>query len=297
MALAPLAPIAPEFAGLLASLLVLAGCLVCLGIVFVLHGFTTATVGGLGKLLGHIPGIGGVLSSPVNAVYHWMNSVFAAAEHGLDAAFAYWLHSFATLVHWIGAELEQNARWLHLLTGVVFGSTGLSAAHRLIDWLHGRVAAVEHAAAHTIDWLGRFERSLPSRVEGVVLPRLRPLERAIGVTIPHDIAGLRARAKSITERLDNLWQKVRTHDKLLGTAALTAAVAVALARLDLNWIRCRNWNRIGKGLCGSNASFIESLLADALLVVGSLSLVQLAEEVQPIVSDGARVVQDFWRIA
>jgi len=46
-----------------------------------------------------------------------------------------------------------------------------------------------------------------------------------------------------------------------------------------------------------NPSLLESLLADALLVGGAISLVELAEEMQAVVGDSAGLIQKFWRAA
>lgn len=291
--LAEVAPLlVPQFDALLVSLLAVAGCFVALGLVVVLHGFVRATVGGLGSLLGKLPGVGHVLSSPVNAVFHWMDSEFSTAELALDKLLARFLHSLGQLVSWMGREIGDLARLLYVVAGVTLGSTAVEALTRLTHLIGMQVRAVEYRAELALRRIDRLEHSFVARLEHWIDPRLAALEHTVDGVIEIDIAGLRARARSLTDRLENTWRQVRKLDALLGTAAVTAAVAVALTRLDLNWIRCRNWRRIGRGVCGLPASLVEALFAGAIdaLVVADLCdlsylMIAATEEIRPAMLD------------
>lgn len=263
--LAEVAPFAvPQFDALLVSLLVIAGAFVCLGLVTVLHSVVRATVGGIGGLLAKLPLVGGVLSSPVNAVYHWMNHVFSSAELFLDKTLAHYLHSLATLIHWFGREIADLSKLVHVLATVALGTSAIDALNRLTEAIVHRLASVEHTADVAIRRIGQTERVVTARLERWIDPRIHALEHAIdGVVLP-DIAGLRARTRELVDRLENVWQQVRKVDALLGTAAVTAAVAIALTRLELNWIRCRNWRNIGRGICGIPSALIDALLVGAI---------------------------------
>src|SRR6476660_6758301 len=108
--LAEFAPLlVPQFDALLLGILLLAGFIVAAGIIYGLHGFVKATVGGVAGIVGHIPGVGRVVSTPVNAVYHWMNSVFSAVEAGLDRRISHYFHQLAHLIKWVGDEIAAHA--------------------------------------------------------------------------------------------------------------------------------------------------------------------------------------------
>lgn len=279
----------PQFDALLVSLLAIAGAFVALGIVTVLHGFTRATIGGLAGVLVKLPYVGEVLASPVNKVVHWMNHEFGAAELALDKTIARYLHSLGQLVHWFGNEIGDLSKLLYTVTTVMLGTAAIDSLNRLTSLLSHELAAVRHRGIVVERRMVGIERKVIAGVEHAVYPRIRSLTHAVDDVIPHDITGLRARTRATLERLDHVWQQVRKLDVLLGTAAITAAVAVALTRLDLNWIRCRNWNRIGRGICGIPASLIEALLAgaiDALVVTDlcdlSYLMVAATEEIRPV---------------
>ena len=68
-------------------------------------------------------------------------------------------------------------------------------------------------------------------------------------------------------------------EKLAVGSAVTAGVLAALARFA-PWVRCSNVGKLGRAVCRSDARFLESLLANALLLAGSLSLAQMARELR-----------------
>lgn len=278
--IAEVAPLAvPQFDALLVSLLAIAGAFVALGMVVVLHAVTRATVGGIGGLLAKLPGVGAVVSSPVNAVYHWMNHVFTSAELGLDKVLAHYLHSLGQLIHYFAREIRELSHLVYLLTTVALGTTAIDALTRYAQAIARRVAAVEHSADVALRRIRAVEGSVTARIEHWIDPRIHALEHAIDSTIPYDIGQLRERTIGQLHRLENLWQRVRRLDALLGTAAFTAAVAIALARLDLSWIRCRNWRRIGRGVCGLPTDLLDALLLgvfDAFAVADLCDLTYLA---------------------
>jgi hypothetical protein len=89
------------------------------------------------------------------------------------------------------------------------------------------------------------------------------------------ISRVEREAEAIGQRLKSLARHVA------GIGAL-AYVAAELARLGLGWIRCSKVKRVGKTVCGLNENLLEGLLADALLVVGAISIVEFAKELQAI---------------
>jgi hypothetical protein len=75
----------------------------------------------------------------------------------------------------------------------------------------------------------------------------------------------------------NLWKRIRALEKKLALPLGIAAVAAALARMGLGWIRCNKVRRIGKAACGIDDSLIDKFLLDALAIFGVVSIVEFAE--------------------
>jgi hypothetical protein len=288
--LAEVAPLlVPQVDGLLVSMLAILGCVVAIGIVSVLHHFTRAIVGGVGGLLGHIPGIGKVLSSPVNAVAHWIDHEFGIAESFLDATFAWWLHSLAELAAWLGREIREQANLLYLLATTMLGPAAMRVIDRAIDLLHSRAAWAEHVIQHELGRLHRLEQQMRHAAAGYIAAgiatalrpfeheldsierwignRGRALEHAVAGTIPREFAGMREWVRELGDRYVALFHRVGRLEHAIPTDVATAAVAVGLAELGLEWTRCRNVGRLGRRMCGTPAWLLEQLLAGAIDVL------------------------------
>ena len=141
-------------------------------------------------------------------------------------------------------------------------------------------------------------------------PQIRHATHAVDVTLPHDIAGLRARNKALEKArakdasaIDDLehgaaktWEWINSHPLSAVTGLFAGAVAVALARLGYGFLRCRSWRNLGRSLTCNDANVLADLLLAATLVVGTMSLVELAKEEQKIVGEAAKIVRGFWEV-
>jgi hypothetical protein len=279
-----LAVVAPIIdAPLAIPLLMLLGACVAIGIIYVLHNFVRAVVGGIAGVIGRIPGVGGILSSPVNAVFHWMDHEFGAAEAALDKRIGSYWHSLGHTVRWIGQEIEGHARLLRILAALALGPGFVSYIETVIRLLRGNVRALPHIAkAGAVGLLRPIVGELHT-LERWTWPRVKSLERSIEVTIPRDIAGLRARTKTLERHWTDVFERIKGLESRLGAAAFAGAVAIALEALGASWVRCRNWNRIGKQVCGTGTGEIDALiglLGTAALLVDFRELVKLAQTVE-----------------
>lgn len=117
--------------------------------------------------------------------------------------------------------------------------------------------------------------------------------QAAGVAHPWDLP--RVRAKEIDTRIGR-W--INTHvsrlSKLIG-AAIGAGVLLRVIVRHLPWYRCSNVDRVARNLCGMNRGLLDSLLADTLLLAGSISLVTFAREVADITDETTAAMGWFIR--
>lgn len=115
--------------------------------------------------------------------------------------------------------------------------------------------------------------------------RVRKLERQLktvgGITIP----GLGRREGQIGRRVGRLEREFQKISKKVLGAGLIGLLIEALSKVGGNWIRCSNNQKLGKSVCGMNRNLLESLIADALLVVSLVSVVEFAKELQGIESE------------
>jgi len=252
---------------------------VCLAVVY----FAKAFLGAAGGAVGWIPGVGGWLKSSINGVEHKIVSIMSAAANACDAKMGAAMHMLARVVDWLGEEIRRHANLLEVIAGILAGTAGVGLVTHAIENLlhHTRVAkATAQAAARKAVAVGHaVERGIGADV----LPRIKAEERTIGRVIGQDIPGIRAGEAALERTIGNLWRWTHRHTLAAGSLAFTAAAAWALARLGSGWVRCGNWNKIGKRVCGTPSTEIDALLA---LVLGAVAiedfraLVKVAQEVE-----------------
>ncbi len=305
----------PQFDALLVGLLIIAGALVALGMVSILHRFTRAVVGGIGGILGHLPGVGTVIASPVNAVAHWMDREFAAAERALDHAITFYFHGLADLVGWWGSEIRDIARSVYGLSLHTVGQSALDVVHQTIHQmllnatavrtlaLNGWHVATEarfYATHATVGPIGAAIHTLlrpaEARVASIahelggfastITTRVGRLEHAVATTIPQSIAGLRDLTGRLTDLYNGVNARVRTIEHALSTAGVAALVATALGTLGLGWLRCSNVGRFGRAACGLPVNLLEDVLG---LLVDFLILENICTVI-PWIEDAAELV-------
>lgn len=302
--IAEVAPLAsPQFDALLISALVVFGCLVALGLVSILHRVSTAVVGGMAGLLGKIPGLGKVLSTPVNIVVNWMDREFTKAEHALDAALANYLHQLGQLVRWFGAEIRDLAHSVYTLATVVIPHAVIDALKVDLAAVRGLVSgavALATDAWHVATW-ARWqithvaEGVIGAAVIALITPlrdsvqaalnhvagRILALEATVGGVIATDIGNLWEWTKRLGDLYNSAAARIAALERAVSTEALTAAVALAITKLGLDWIRCNRVGRFGRAMCGGSGAFFDDLLAlvaEAFILTNVCTLIPLLEE-------------------
>jgi hypothetical protein len=119
--------------------------------------------------------------------------------------------------------------------------------------------------------------------------RIKPLHHATTVVLPREIGHVRGRIGPLEREYDDLrdrtkaledgaiktWKWIRTHPLSGTTAVFTGAVAIALARMGFGFLRCRNWQKVGRRLtCGMGGTLLNLLEAVATFVLGTLAVLK-----------------------
>ena len=277
---------------ILADIIFWVGCLIfillCYYIVKALFKIT-------GTSLGWIPGVGGWLKSGVHSIEQRIVSVMSEGVAACDAQIGAGFHALARIIDWMGREIRAHSNLIATIASLLVGVPShalVSAIHRA---LHSSVLALYREWSRFVRWQIGIEKRLAHGIGEAVLPRTRALERKVGNVIAHDLPRLRTADRTLARDVTALGKWVRSHALVAGSLAFAGAVALALGRLGLGWTRCSKVGQAGKNLCGMDAGLLESLLADSLLVVGSLSLVEFAQEMVGVTDLAVRPITDFWR--
>lgn len=242
---------------------------------------------------------------------------------GFAAKFARWVVS-----RFAAGQLRMLARWLVAMgtlssgwfTGnAVFAEAITTAVERVWHAIPGEIHKLVHPvrllarhALHTATHALRLANSTVHalhRFEVRANHRLHVVEHTIAVTLPHEIGrirtgeralereyrDLRGRVRTLENGAIKAFEWLRTHPRSAAMGAFTAVVSVALARLGYGFLRCRDWQKVGKSLtCGMGRWVGELLGLIATFALGGLSVLKpevLAEaavaavdEIEPILA-------------
>jgi len=266
----PLIDLAPLLLFLIAAAL-------CLAVVYVSKAFFGVT----GTVLGKLPVIGGWIDATAHHIEQRITNVFGGLAAQMEARVAASWHSFARLVDHIGREIARHAGLIATIAALL---TPFSAILDLYRGLH-TARTLLHRLVHRIEGIGH---DLITRTHGIekgigrdVLPRIRALEHEVDHVILRDVAALRARTKTLEREYERLYKWMRSHPWTLVTSAFVGAVAIALSRLGLDWIKCNTAKSVfRKRGCNlwSDLDKLLGALAEVALVTNICQVIPWLEE-------------------
>jgi hypothetical protein len=270
---------------------------VALGLCIIAIYFVRALFGTAGSVVGWIPWVGSKIQGSLHTIEQKITNELGKVVAGLDAGISWSWYQLAHLGEWMANEIKRNASTVLALAGLVTSPLSIPAWRSLWMRLNGRVDVIPHAVKATIAAAARPLGARLARLEAWTHARIRVLSHAIDVTLPHDIAGLRKQSRTAERTAENAWKWIKSHERLFGGLAFAGLVAAALGRLGAGWVRCRNWERIGKQVCATDPSVIEDLLAGVLLLAGTFSIVEFVRDAQAVegaaIDSFAAVIREF----
>lgn len=274
---------------LLIPLFRVCGLVVTLGVVFAVDALTRAFFGTVSGGIGWIPFLGQVIESPIHKIEAKVSSFLGGLETHIDASMGGYFHALADAVGRL-ADGEAESAWVDWTLG-----KALHLARAAVNTLphHGTVTSQVRTVVkqvrtviHTVYVTGKIAAHA---APGIVTRQVGALTGELDHVIEWDIPRLWRRTRSIENQLARLYRLARAHAVTLTTDAAVAAVAVALARLGGGWIRCRNWSKIGRAVCGLPSALIDDLLLTSVTALAVTDVCDfadaaytVAQELQPL---------------
>ena len=235
-----------------------------------------------------IPGTGAVGGAIENAA-NWMYNQLAAGILAFEHSVTFFWHNLAELAVFLGEQIKGLAYDLLWLYHHIEKYTVPYWIGRLEKWLLDRLIAF---AKHPI----RYLRHAVAEIEHIVtrIPKIVHAVAGVAVEAPPWVGkriGALEREVTALERSIPAWIRRAALAGIIGATALKVLERVA------PWARCRNVRNAGRALCRMDAGLLDSLLADFLVIAGSLSLVQFAMECQrvtpPLESGLRRLIREL----
>lgn len=173
------------------------------------------------------------------------------------------------------ASTQRGATWLfHTLKAQL---------RDLGEQIGGLAYDVSHALDRTITvviprTVGRAERR-----GARALGKVRTIALATAAAIAHELPQLRHRVAEGERLARRLGRRVKSLERRFAPAAFATLVVAALARLGLSVLRCPKFLKAAKTTCRMDPSLLETMLLDTTLILGAISLVEFAHELQSVV--------------
>lgn len=197
------------------------------------------------------------------------------------------------LADWAGSVVGMALLWpvelFRLQTWLIWH--GIPDAVRA---LVGAAAKVVHAVVPRVQKVERIVVKLPrlSKAQAQALvsaavatyigPYLFPLRwlrnhfHALTAVLPHTLP------LHLPRTIANILKRLRKLDRVTAGGLAVGAVAMALGRLGVGWVRCSKVGRVGRRLCGMNEGVLDDLLLGTLPLLSFVSVVEIAKAMQQV---------------
>lgn len=234
-----------------------------------------------------------------------------AIRHGLGLGVQSTQWAWHRLWHWTAYAVQHPGQVLGDVaeqTLAAFQTLRRHTIPTLLTVALGPIAGLAYSARDRIAGIAKDVATLaahPLRLLHQLAARLEALTSRVDRVVTHTITQVVTKAVAVpgaaVGRLElevgALRKWVRDHaGTVVGVTAGTVA-AVALGRLGLGWTKCAKVTRLGKRLCGMDENLLEDVLAGTLAITGTVSLVELARDMQAITPEVTDAVRWFVRAA
>lgn len=310
MAIAPAA--VPAAIDLAVGLAYVVALIVAFGLLYAWRGIGHPTIVAFAKLFNivSVPWIRGT-KHPFGFIASWLED----ADKAIDSSFAQLVfncekgivrlwHAMAAQVTMLGRLLGDLAetietRWRGFLLAIPPVALLWLAvrAARQLPAVWKAIGRAEHAIAHTTTRVVHDAAKVTNVTKQYVTKKVYEAAPAVVKAVAAAPAWVNGRFRGVEHDLSAIRARLRNLERPAVIAAGAAVVGVALSRLGLGFLRCPRFARAGRQVCGMNAGLLDSLLADTALIVGTVSLVEFAREMQDITGRAAPLVRHFWRAA
>jgi hypothetical protein len=218
-----------------------------------------------------------------------LNALERVAERS-QAGVGYFFHGAAVIAAWTAREVAS------LGTDVLAWGHWLQRVH-LPRWVKALIYATFPPALIARLSAAIADAHVPHLTRVVVTRTVRPVVQRVtrivkatagAVAIPGVLWGTLPRLRGLERWRTRTGARLRNLERSIAGVSALALVGTALARLGLNWLRCRRVGRVGKAVCGMDSQLLGSLLADATLIIGTISIVELTRGTQrlmPAITD------------
>ena len=269
---------------------------VALAMCLLVYYIASAFFGAAGGAVGWIPGIGGWLKGKIEDVAHHATSVLGHAVMTLEARIGASWHRLARDVDWLAKEIASHAALIarianDLVTGnfVDLIRLEVQGARKLLHYLARQIVGIGHDVTIRV-------KNIERGIGADVLPRIRSLDRRLSREITREKARARTAEHALDREVTALGKWVRSHPWTIVTDAFVGAVAIALTKLGLDWIKCDSAKKLAKKRGCGMWDDLDDLLGLAVTAIAIADLKTLVREAQKVEHATAEAIETLLRV-
>jgi hypothetical protein len=244
-----------------------AGLVVVLGLIFAVDAFTRALFGTVAGGVGWIPFVGRVVAAPIHRIEQKLSNYLGGLESHIDVSMGGYIHALATGVGQL-ASGEAEAGWAAWLIAKVVHATRVAVdALPATGTVTGKITKVYKITKTYPRYVTNVYKIAAHAAPGALVGTVRAIAGTLDDVVTWDIPRLWKRTRAIENSLDRVWHRIRAEKKIVVGTAFAGAVAVALGRMGLGWLRCNSFKNLGKRIGCRGFGLLETLLAATIEVL------------------------------
>lgn len=264
-----------------------------LGIIAAARAFIDTMLGFIGQVVGNIPIIGGIFSAATGRLAQLISNKMGSWIIDLDPTYGGFFLALSTITGDLASDHLESAYFDFIHAKKFRGINDPRTINQRVTKTINKASAAVAASHAAVAANARTQHAAVAQAKVVARTATVGLAGELDHVIEWDIPRLRARTKKVEDGLAKAWNWIRARPLAIPAAVAASAVAVALTSLGASWIRCRNWKRIGKSVCGLPFALIEELLSAAIDVLLIADVCQITKLM--IRTAESTVVQDALR--
>lgn len=268
------------------------GWILCLLAYYIAKAFFTSASGAVSWL----PGVGGWLKGKVENVGQHVTNVIGGVVLNLQARMAASWHRAAREVEWIGREIASHAALIERIANDLVTANfadlihlEVQGARKLLHYLARQIVGIGHDVTIRV-------KNVERGIGADVLPRIRSLDRRLSREVTREKARARAAEHALDREVTALGKWVRSHPWTIVTDAFVGAVAIALTKLGLDWIKCDSAKKLAKKRGCGMWDDLDSLLGLAVTAIAIADLKTLVREAQKVEHATAEAIETLLRV-
>lgn len=242
--------------------------------------------------------IGRAIQGLDNHIRDWLDTAIRETEYAFHKMFhwtAYLVQEATGAVANLAEATEQRLYQLEQHTLGAAITTATAGTRRAVAALEAKVAGITGTIEHDLSAVEQDAQHAARTAEAAAAGAVHTAEVAVPRAARAAIATTLPRIRGLEHDATELFDRVKRIGRTLTPAGILGLAAAAIARYGLGWAKCSNVDRAAKQLCGMDHDLLDSLLADATLILGTVSLVEFAKGMQDVTGDFAGAVRFFWR--